>query len=238
MVRFYENPHIKMNIEQNIRQIKQLITQAEHESHREPGSVMLLAVSKQQKVSAIREAFQHGVANFGENYFQEAQEKILQLRDLPIHWHFIGPVQSNKTKGIASQFEWVHSIDRIKIAEKLSEYRPMDVPPLNVCIQINLVNEETKSGVSPEEAKDLAVQINKLPNLTLRGLMTIPPAQRDPQSQYALLTQLKELMESINQETGLHMDTLSMGMSDDLTPAIKAGSTIVRIGRAIFGDRQ
>ena len=228
---------INMSLKQNLNQVQRLITEAESASDRTADSVLLLAVSKKQSIEAITEAFQLGVTNFGENYYQEALNKINLLNDLPICWHFIGPIQSNKTKGIAAHFSWVHSINRSIIARQLNEYRPAELPPLNVCLQINLVEEETKSGVLPEQALELALAVSKLPNLRLKGLMTIPPPQKNPQEQYDLLIQLNHLMHSVNQESGLKMDTLSMGMSDDLSSAIKAGATIVRIGRAIFGER-
>jgi pyridoxal phosphate enzyme (YggS family) len=227
-----------MNISDNIKSIRDLINQTESSANRTPGSVLLLAVSKQQSVEAISEAFKHGIIDFGENYFQEAEKKITQLKNLPITWHFIGPIQSNKSKNIASLFSWVHSIDRIKVATLLSESRPLNLPPLNVCLQINLTSEATKSGVSSEEAMDLAYAVSLLPNLNLRGLMTIPPPLNDVQEQYQLFLQLKQLMQLINQQLNLNMDTLSMGMSDDLIPAIQAGATIVRVGQAIFGTRQ
>jgi pyridoxal phosphate enzyme (YggS family) len=227
-----------MNISDNIKSIRDLINQTESSANRTPGSVLLLAVSKQQSVETISEAFKHGIIDFGENYFQEAEKKITQLKNAPIKWHFIGPIQSNKAKNIASLFSWVHSIDRIKVATLLSESRPLNLPPLNVCLQINLTSEATKSGVSSEEAMDLAYAVSLLPNLNLRGLMTIPPPLNDVQEQYQLFLQLKQLMQLINQQLNLNMDTLSMGMSDDLIPAIQAGATIVRVGQAIFGTRQ
>ncbi|HAU4259925.1 YggS family pyridoxal phosphate-dependent enzyme [Legionella pneumophila] len=227
-----------MSISQNINKVRELITQTELSSNRQPNSVLLLAVSKEQSPELIREAFQQGIRHFGENYFQEAQEKILALRDLPICWHFIGPIQSNKTKGIAKYFNWVHSIDRNKTAKLLNQFRSEQLPPLNVCLQINLTGETTKSGIPPEHAIDLALEVKQLPNLQLRGLMTIPPQQNNMQIQYNLFLKLNQLKESINKALHLKMDTLSMGMSDDLVPAIKAGSTIVRIGRAIFGERK
>jgi pyridoxal phosphate enzyme (YggS family) len=198
----------------------------------------LLAVSKQQSIAMISEAYKAGITDFAENYFQEAEEKITRLKDLSICWHFIGPVQSNKTKGIASLFSWVHSIDRIKIARLLSEHRPLNLPPINVCLQINLCAEQTKAGVASEQATDLAFAVSQLPHVTLKGLMTIPPPPTNEEEQYQLFLRLNHLMHSINQELNLNMDTLSMGMSDDLIPAIKAGSTIVRIGRALFGERK
>ncbi|KTD66418.1 YggS family pyridoxal phosphate-dependent enzyme [Legionella shakespearei] len=227
-----------MTISHNIKTIKELMTQAELNAHREPGSVLLLAVSKQQNAAAITEAFRNGINHFGENYYQEARDKQEQLKDLPVSWHFIGPIQSNKTKGIAQHFDWVHSINRLKIAQLLNEYRGSDTESLQVCIQVNLIEEENKSGIPVEETWELAAAIRQLPNLELRGLMTIPPPQKNPEEQYALLCALRELKDRLNQNLNLHMDTLSMGMSDDLIPAIKAGSTIVRIGRAIFGERR
>ncbi|BCA96321.1 YggS family pyridoxal phosphate enzyme [Legionella antarctica] len=226
-----------MSLEQNLNQVRLLVAQAEKLNDRELGSVLLLAVSKKQSIEMITKAFHLGVTNFGENYYQEALNKINALSHLPISWHFIGPIQSNKTKGIASHFSWVHSLNRIIIARLLNEYRPLTLPPINVCLQVNLVAEETKSGMLPEQARELALLVSQLPHLKLRGLMTIPPPLKNPEEQYQLLFQLNQLMHSINQESGLKMDTLSMGMSDDLIPAIKAGSTIVRIGRAIFGER-
>ncbi len=227
-----------MTLAERLTQINDLIQQATRESNRTANDVLLLAVSKQQHPEAITKAFKLGLRHFGENYFQEALKKITVLSNLPIIWHFIGPIQSNKTQGIATHFSWVHSVDRLKIALKLNDYRPSELGPLNVCLQINLVGEKTKSGIAPEEALELALAIKQLPHLTLRGLMTIPPPEKDPQKQYELFITLKQLQASINQKLGLEMDTLSMGMSDDLIPAIKAGATIIRVGRAIFGERQ
>ncbi|MBL7479473.1 YggS family pyridoxal phosphate-dependent enzyme [Legionella bononiensis] len=227
-----------MNMSNNIETIRGKITQTEISENRTPGSVLLLAVSKQQNIDSITEAFRNGIRDFGENYFQEAEAKISQLKHLPICWHFIGPIQSNKAKGIASLFDWVHSLDRIKIAKLLSEFRPKDRTPLNVCLQINLAGEQTKSGVLGDEAMDLAFAVSQIPNINLKGLMTIPPPLKDPDKQYHLFLELNQLMHSINHKLNLNMDTLSMGMSDDLVPAIKAGATIVRIGRAIFGERK
>lgn len=227
-----------MNLSHNLTCIKSLINDAVLAEHRQPDSVLLLAVSKQQTAAAIRKANELGIQDFGENYFQEAQNKMDQLQDLALTWHFIGPMQSNKSKGIAARFDWVHSIDRLKIATLLSEHRAECLPPLQVCLQINLVAEETKSGVSPAEAMDLALAVSQLPHLKLRGLMTIPPPNNSKQEQYELFLRLTNLKDCINKQLGLDMDTLSMGMSDDLIPAIKAGATIVRIGRALFGERQ
>ncbi len=238
MVMLSEHFRTNMNIGDNIQSIRNQMSQAERSAHRTPGSVLLLAVSKQQSVEAISEAFHHGITCFGENYFQEAEKKIDLLKNLPIKWHFIGPIQSNKTKKIASLFDWVHSLDRIKTARLLSESRPAHLEPLNVCLQINLIAEQSKSGISQAEALDLALAVSQLPNLKLRGLMTIPPPPKNDEEQYQLFLQLHQLMHSINEQLNLNMDTLSMGMSHDLTPAIKAGATIVRIGQALFGARQ
>ncbi|AWN73775.1 YggS family pyridoxal phosphate-dependent enzyme [Legionella anisa] len=227
-----------MSLQQNLYQIKQLIKQSELDFGREPGSVLLLAVSKQQSIEAISQLFHLGVTHFGESYFQEAQQKINALKNMPICWHFIGPIQSNKAKGIAISFSWVHSVSRLKIAQYLNEYRPTHLAPLNICLQISLVDEKTKSGIPPEDAAELALAISQLPHLKLRGLMTIPPPQHNTQTQYDLFIQLNQLMHTLNQELGLNMDTLSMGMSDDLVSAIEAGTTIVRVGRALFGERQ
>lgn len=227
-----------MNLQHNLNQIQQRIRQTELECGRNANEVLLLAVSKQQSAESIAQLFKLGVSDFGENYFQEAQEKINTLKDLPIRWHFIGPIQSNKAKNIAHNFNWVHSINRLKIAQLLSEHRPSNLPPLNVCLQVNLIPEETKSGINPEEAIELALAVSQLPHLKLKGLMTIPPPEHDSQKQYELFMQMSRLLKSLNQQLDLNMDTLSMGMSDDLVPAIKAGATIVRIGRAIFGERE
>lgn len=227
-----------MNLKDNLDKVRQLITTTELENNRKDGDVLLVAVSKKQSVAAISAAFALGVTHFGESYLQEAEQKINLLQDLPLCWHFIGPIQSNKTKGIANHFSWVHSINRIKIAQLLNEQRSPHLAPLNVCLQINLIAEESKSGVTPEAAGALAVAVGQLPHLKLRGLMTIPPPQTDPQKQYEVFLRLAQLMHSLNQQLGLAMDTLSMGMSADLIPAIKAGATIVRVGEAIFGQRQ
>lgn len=223
---------------QNLKQLQKLITQTEEDSGRNPGSVLLLAVTKQQGIEVIRELYQLGINHFAESYLQEAKQKINCLKNLPLCWHFIGPIQSNKTKEIAFSFSWVHSISRFKIARLLNDLRPPDLGPLNVCLQINLVQEHTKSGVAPEQAAELALAVRQLPNLKLKGLMTIPPVQSDPKNQYDLFLKLNQLMQELNQKFGLTMDTLSMGMSDDFVPAIMAGATIVRVGRALFGERQ
>lgn len=226
-----------MSIAQQIQQIQEVINDAEESYQRAPGSVLLLAVSKKHSEQAIEKAFNAGLNNFAENYYQEAEQKIKQLNHLAINWHFIGPIQSNKTKGIAQHFTWVHSINRLIIAEKLNQYRSGYSTPLNVCLQINLVNEPHKSGVRIEQALSLAEAIKKLPHLKLRGLMTIPPPQNNPDEQYKIFLALHDLLLHLNKELDLTMDTLSMGMSNDFIPAIKAGATIIRIGQAIFGER-
>lgn len=227
-----------MTISNNIQQIKHRIAEAEAASHRPANSVLLLAVSKQQPLEAIQEAFAEGLRDFGESYLQEAIVKISALRALPLCWHFIGPIQSNKAKSIAQYFDWVHSVNRYKIAQILQENRPADKAPLQVCIHINMEPEPSKSGIPPSEAIALARAISQMPNLRLRGLMTIPPASKTQAELFDLFSKLKLLMLDLNAKLGLAMDTLSMGMSDDLVPAIQAGATIVRIGRAIFGERQ
>ncbi|TAL58592.1 MAG: YggS family pyridoxal phosphate-dependent enzyme [Legionella sp.] len=227
-----------MDIQQHFTHIKKIIAETAEACHRSPESVLLLAVSKQQNESAIREAHQLGINDFAENYFQEGQAKIAALKDLAITWHFIGPIQSNKAKGIAVNYNWVHSLNRLEVANSLNEHRTAQLPPLNVCLQINLVAEETKSGIAPSEALELAQAVSRLPQLRLRGLMTIPPPMKNAAEQYELYLQLNHLMHSLNQQLPIPMDTLSMGMSDDFIPAIQAGSTIVRIGQALFGPRE
>lgn len=209
------------------------VTAAAREAGRDPADIRLVAVSKTFAPERIREASAAGQADFGENYVQEALDKIGALADLPITWHFIGPIQSNKTRSIAEHFDWVHSIDRLKIAERLSAQRPPDRPPLQVCLQVNVSGEASKSGVAPAEVAALASAVAKLPNLRLRGLMAIPEPTEDAGLQRARFRRLRELRDC----AGVAMDTLSMGMSDDLESAIAEGATIVRVGRAIFGAR-
>jgi pyridoxal phosphate enzyme (YggS family) len=196
----------------------------------------LLAVSKTFAPDALREAYLAGQTRFAESYVQEALDKIAALRDMPIEWHYIGPIQSNKTRAIAENFIWVHSVDRLKIAERLSEQRPAHLPPLQVCLQINISGEASKSGVVPGEAGALAQAIANLPGLKLRGLMTVPAPGGDVAEQRLPFAQLRKLRDELNLQ-GLQMDTLSMGMSHDFAAAIAEGATIVRIGTAIFGDR-
>lgn len=224
------------SIADNIARVQAQILAACHASDRAAGSVSLLAVSKTWGPDAVREACAAGQTAFGENYIQEAVDKIAALRDLPLQWHCIGPIQSNKTRLVAEHFDWVHSVDRLKIAQRLSEQRPAELPPLQVCIQVNVDGGETKSGVSPRELPSLAQAVAVLPRLQLRGLMTIPePADTDARVR-AVHAEAKALFEALRQQ-GLPLDTLSMGMSADMAAAIAEGSTIVRVGTAIFGQR-
>jgi pyridoxal phosphate enzyme (YggS family) len=224
------------SIADNIARVRVQIQTACQASGRASDSVLLLAVSKTWGPEAVRQAHAAGQTAFGENYIQEAVDKITALRDLPLVWHCIGPIQSNKTRLVAEHFDWVHSVDRLKIAQRLSEQRPEHLPPLQVCIQVNVDGGDTKSGVSPQELPALAQAVAALPRLQLRGLMTIPePAETDVQMR-AVHAQAKALFESLRQQ-GLPLDTLSMGMSADMASAIAEGSTMVRVGTAIFGQR-
>ena len=223
-------------IAQNLAQVHAHIEAACQASGRPAGSVQLLAVSKTWGPDAVRAAHAAGQADFGENYIQEAVDKINALRDLPLVWHCIGPIQSNKTRLVAEHFDWVHSIDRLKIAQRLSEQRPAHLPPLQVCIQVNVDGGANKSGVSPQELPALAQAVSALPRLQLRGLMTIPePAETEAQMR-AVHRQAKALFDALRAQ-GLPLDTLSMGMSADMGAAIAEGSTMVRVGTAIFGQR-
>ena len=224
---------VMSTIAENIAKVRVRIREAEQAKNRTPGSVQLLAVSKTKPAAAIREAYVEGLADFGENYLQEALLKQVELADLPLTWHFIGPIQSNKTRPIAEHFHWVHSVDRLKIAQRLSEQRPANLPPLNVLLQVNVSGEDSKSGCSPEELPALAQAISQLPHLKLRGLMAIPEPTEDVAAQHAAFARLRELMHALN----LGLDTLSMGMSHDLEAAIGEGATWVRIGTALFGAR-
>lgn len=202
-----------------------------------PQEIRLLAVSKAQPASVIREAYAAGQHCFGENYLQEALEKQSELADLDIEWHFIGPIQSNKTQLIAQHFTWVHSIDRLKIAQRLSDARPAGLPPLQVCIQVNTSNEESKGGVSPNELVALATAIRNMPYLKLRGLMAIPAPTDNVMIQVQQFKQVRECYDALVAQ-GFELDTLSIGMSGDYPAAIAQGATIIRIGTALFGARQ
>ncbi|TMU81859.1 YggS family pyridoxal phosphate-dependent enzyme [Pseudomonas fluorescens] len=220
-------------IADNILHVGSRIQTATQAAHRPENSVQLLAVSKTKPAEALREAYAAGLRDFGENYLQEALSKQLELADLPLIWHFIGPIQSNKTRAIAEHFDWVHSVDRLKIAQRLSEQRPAELPPLNICIQVNVSGEASKSGCTPDDLPALAAAISALPRLKLRGLMAIPEPTDDRAEQDAAFAAVQKLQASLE----LPLDTLSMGMSHDLESAIAQGATWVRIGTALFGAR-
>jgi PLP dependent protein len=204
---------------------------------RDPAAVTLVAVTKTQTAETIRVAATAGVTDFGENYLQEALSKMDQVADLPLRWHFIGAIQSNKTRAIAERFDWVHSIDRLSVVRRLSEQRPYHAPPLNLCIQVELVPEPNKGGVEPGEVGRLAAAAATLPRVCLRGLMCLPPPQTDAAAERAVFARLRTLLEELN-ASGHKLDTLSMGMSGDFESAIAEGATLVRIGTALFGSRQ
>lgn len=227
---------IMTTIASNLQAARAAIAAAAAKAGRSAGGISLLAVSKTFPAADVRAALEAGQHSFGESYLQEALAKIEALRDLDIEWHFIGPIQSNKTRPIAENFSWVHGVERLKIAERLSEQRPPSLPPLNICLQVNVSGETSKSGVSPAEAEALALQVAKLPNLKLRGLMAIPAPTDDLAAQRKPFAQLRALFEQLNRH-GLQLDTLSMGMSHDMAAAILEGATIVRVGTAIFGAR-
>jgi pyridoxal phosphate enzyme (YggS family) len=219
-----------------VTDIRSRIERAARASGRDPATVSLIAVSKTQPAERIREAARVGVTDFGENYVKEALAKIDALADLPLRWHFIGRIQTNKTRPIAERFDWVHSVDRLEVARRLSSQRPFHAPPLNVCLQVALVPEPTKGGFDPDELAGAATEIAALPRLRLRGLMCIPPPQPDLAEARTLFARLREL-ERLLDSTGMKLDTLSMGMSDDFEAAIAEGATQVRIGTALFGAR-
>jgi PLP dependent protein len=221
----------------NLQAVKRRISTACLAAGRAPESVALLAVSKTWPAPRLREAVAGGQRAFGENYLQEAEGKIGELRDLNPEWHFIGSLQGNKTRAVAEKFDWVHTIDRIKLAERLSAQRPATLPPLQLCIQVNVSGETSKSGCAPAAVEALAAAVRLLPNLRLRGLMAIPEPANDIALLRARFALLRQLRDRLNAD-GLVLDTLSMGMSHDLEAAIAEGATIVRVGTAIFGERQ
>ena len=232
-----------MTISENLQLVQHRIANSAQAAGRDPASITLLAVSKTFDVQAVLAAAQAGQRAFGENYVQEAIDKIAATRDMREHnpdlqleWHFIGPIQSNKTRQIAEYFDWVHSVDRLKIAQRLSEQRPAEMPPLQICLQVNVSGEATKSGLEPEALLELARAVVLLPNIRLRGLMAIPEPTEDVQQQRAAFAKLR-FMQNDLQAVGIQTDTLSMGMSADMDAAIAEGATIVRIGTAIFGVR-
>ena len=227
-------------IAENLQAVEATIASAAEAANRPRSSVRLLAVSKTFPAEAVLKAMAAGQQAFGENYLQEALDKIALVAraqpEAPVEWHFIGPIQSNKTRPIASSFQWVHTVERLKIAQRLSEQRPPELGPLNVCIQVNISGEASKSGAQEDEVPELARQVAQLPNLRLRGLMAIPEPQADAALQRQAFARLRALAERLRLE-GLALDTLSMGMSGDMQAAIMEGATIVRIGSAIFGAR-
>lgn len=221
-------------ITDRFKQIRTQISEAEFACNRQPGSVLLLAVSKTKPSEDIAAAYQAGQRHFGENYLQEALRKQQELGAYAITWHFIGPIQSNKTRPLATHFDWVHSVDSLKIARRLSEQRPAHLPPLNICLQVNISDEPSKSGIALAELPQLCEQVAKLPNLKLRGVMAIPAPQDDFEQQRLPYKTLYQAVASLNQPG---LDTFSFGMTGDLKAAIAEGSTIVRIGTALFGER-
>lgn len=227
---------IMSTIESNLQAVRARITAAARAAGREPGAITLLAVSKTFAAAAVRAAHAAGQREFGENYVQEGMEKIAALSALPLIWHFIGPIQSNKTRSIAEHFAWVHSVAREKIAQRLAQARPERLGPLDICLQVNVSGEASKSGVAPEAVRSLADAIRALPGLRLRGLMAVPEPSDDVELQRRRFRGLRELLQQLN-AAGFGLDTLSMGMSQDLEAAIMEGATIVRVGTAIFGER-
>ena len=225
-----------IGVTENLRLVSDLLRSAAIEAGRDPADVRLLAVSKKQPLEKIREAHACGQRDFGENFVQEGVDKIEALADLDLTWHFIGHLQSNKTRVVAEYFDWVHTIDKLKTAKRLSQQRPDHLPPLNVCLQVNVDDETSKSGVSPGAAPELAAACAELPGLRLRGLMCLPAMRDAFEDQRQPFAQLRELRDRIVQ-TGIEMDTLSMGMTADYRAAIFEYATIVRIGTALFGAR-
>ena len=225
-----------MSIAKNLKSIQDRIHKAEIKYSKKSGSVKLLTVSKNQSIAKIKEAIQAGQRFFGENFLQEALEKIQALSEYELEWHFIGTIQSNKTKAIAENFSWVHSVSRLKTATRLNEQRPPELLPLNVCIEVNINEEASKSGVGVDAVMELASEIDKMENLRLRGLMAIPKISQENTEQLSAFRQVAALQQRLV-DAGLRLDMLSMGMTNDFEMAIEAGGTIVRIGTAIFGKR-
>lgn len=232
------------SIHDNLHAVKEQIIQAARTSGRDPADIQLLAVSKTFPAEDVRDAYAWGQTSFGENYVQEGVQKIHALADLRHHieWHFIGPIQSNKSRDVAENFDWVHSIDRLKIAQRLNDQRPKHLPLLNVCVQVNISGEDSKSGIQEHELLDLCLAITQMSQLRLRGLMSIPEPTEDEQEQknahHALFLMLERLKQNpALQSSSAQLDTLSMGMSSDINTAVAEGSTMVRIGTAIFGKR-
>jgi len=227
----------EQDLSDRIARLLERVRLAAEKSQREPAEITVLAVSKTHSASKIRIVHAAGLRAFGESYVQEALQKIEELEDLELIWHFIGPIQSNKTRAIATHFDWVHSVERAKIARRLSEQRPEGMSPLNVCLQVNISGEASKSGVSPRDLPALAQAVATLPRLRLRGLMAIPAPCADPAGQRRAFAQVRAALERLQQLVP-ELDTLSMGMSGDLEAAIAEGATLVRVGTAIFGPRE
>ncbi len=228
------------SINTRIQSVRERVRMAARESGRNENDILLLAVTKTHDMTAIKEAMDCGIFCFGENYVQEGVEKISKVTNAPIEWHFLGPLQSNKTRIVAYHFDWVHSLDRIKVAERLSKQRPPTLPPLNVCIQVNLDNQPTKTGLQSNTVASMIHHIISLPQIKVRGLMAIPEPRQTHNEQRKIFAQLSCLKEEINirLDKSQKLDTLSMGMSSDLEAAIQEGSTIVRVGTDIFGPRK
>jgi pyridoxal phosphate enzyme (YggS family) len=227
---------VPQNLTENLLRVRQRIALAARGAGRDPAEVTLIGVSKTQPAPAVRAAVEAGLNDLGENYVQESLDKIAELDDLPVTWHFIGALQSNKTREVAEHFQWVHTVDRLKIARRLSDQRPHYAPPLQVCLQVHIGDEVTKSGIEPGAARALADAIADLPRLKLRGLMCIPPPEEDPERARRWFAELRQLRETLN-ASGHELDVLSMGMSSDFELAIAEGATHVRVGTAIFGMR-
>jgi pyridoxal phosphate enzyme (YggS family) len=225
------------NLTDHVNHVRSRISHAALAAGRDPDAITLVAVTKGKSAETIRQAATAGVTDFGENYLNEALPKMDQLGDLAVHWHYIGQIQSNKTRSIAKAFSWVHSLDRLGIAKRLSEQRPFHAPSLQVCLQVALIPEPAKGGVAPVLLPQLAASVAQLPRLELRGLMCIPPPQSEVSAMRALFARLRELKDELN-ANGLKLDTLSMGMSADFESAIAEGATMVRIGTALFGARE
>lgn len=227
------------NFQQNIIKIRARIETATNLVNRDSDEICLLAVSKTRSAEDVAAAAACGIFSFGENYLQEASTKIQALEQLTLEWHFIGPLQSNKTRSVAENFAWVHSVDRLKIAQRLNDQRPTSLGPLNICLQVNIDEEPSKSGLMLDEVKQVALTMGKLPNLRLRGLMAIPKSRQGLQAQREPFRKLRLLRDEINIEldNSQKLDTLSMGMSDDIEAAIYEGATIVRVGTGVFGPR-
>jgi len=224
------------NLPDRVQEVRERVATAVASAGRSVDSVTLLAVGKGQPAATLRAAAALGLTQFGESYVQEGLAKMAQLRDLPLTWHFIGRLQANKTRPVAESFSWVHGVERLKIAQRLSEQRPYHAPPLNVCLQVNIAGEQSKGGAGPDELPGLAAAVAELPRLRLRGLMCLPPEETDPARQRHWFAALRALRDSLNQG-GAALDTLSMGMSGDFESAIAEGATVVRIGTALFGPR-